>query len=1549
MATVEHTPADPSDGPGTSVRPPRKRRRRKRIWASVVVLCLVAAGVLTARSQQVRDAIVRRIRAEVSSRLGLDIQMHNVRFSWRRFAILADEVELRHPTEGLLARVDTLEIAPAFASFFRSNVVITRLVIDGGRLDLRFRGGRLVNGPTLRGPPPPRSARIELPFQDLAISDVHVHVEHDELGALDLPAVDLDVHNDRESHRILIGALSQRGEILRARCFSGALGRAELRGAVTVDGRTATIALARVEGQHIFARVRDVVVPLDLRGFAEANVELSGALATLTCPVPGGPPLHGDVSLSAHARVELRQIPQAHGPPRMDLASVALEGHMHGERISFDLPKPDRIFHFGGPDEIDVDFHADRNAVQVDRLHGRYAGGTVVSPGRHPERPLRVRFGPEHVSVEGYARVDGLNFTDLMRETTVTDFTKVLWTISADMELRGDLDRFASPHPDPRHPALAFDIDAETRDFAVLREFWNRPPQRPVIAISRGRVRGAMVIDADYIRFRDIRLDLAHSRADIALIQMHLAPDQRTPDFVLEGARAENLRLEDIGMIADIPIAGSVSFRVDARGPYIDPILIGDARLREFQFHGLPLGDFETTTPWRYRDLRVDYPALTGHAGHSTFAVRDGFLDFRRYSLHAGARVASDSLVLADLYHMLELEGDPVFEPFTGRTMPRCSGPRSTAVDSRHASHHTTCVDPSARIDDPRRPIVPTGTSTGHASATLDYWLGRPGDDRDGVLDVDIAGRDLALSAYGETVTHVDTHLGFRWLVRSRGYRGSRVNIEYARGQIGSGSVELSGQTDLGGVLHLVGRATNVDLAQLHGLDDTGVRGMFSGIATIDGMPDAMRIAANGSVRNLIAMQRSMGEVTLDVNSAPEGPHSNDPHARPPRNRWDVQLTGLGGVLAARGSLSVPWRAISWRDVDGVSHPDWERDWPHTVLRGRAELTRTLDLLPLLPNSTVATLGRGAIANVRGRVDVERAVLGDYRHAEARVVIDELTAGTTDLRFGVARGNTLAACLNDGIYWVEPAATRGPDACAVVPARMRSRGSLAASLPELAETEIVGPQGTRIRVSGGGAVSGRLELGLRGDIDLARMASLVPGITWARGVGHFQIGLGGDTTNPRLAGTLALDGAAVGASVLPDPVQDIHLLVRFNQQRVELERARAQFGASAIDMTGGYLAIRGREIEHVEVPITVRNLSIVPQSGVEVALDADTHLVWEPGDRTPLLRGDLTLLRVRYTRPINLIQDPSGDVRTSSSDSREEPYDPDRDHVQLDLRVHAREPARVSNNLLDAEVRLEENERPFRITGTDQRVGALGVLSVPRGRVFFRNNDFDVRRGRIEFTSADRIRPEFDVLAQTEIRRGSSLADAYRNQWRINLHAYGSPDRVQLDMTSDPQLAREDILLLLTFGMIRAELDQITATGNVGAAGQGLAVEALATATGLDRTVGRTLQTIQGGLPVQLVDEFRVGSAYSPTQGRTVPQVTVGRRLLNDRIRIGATVATTERREIRVTADARIDDAGRASVQLNYDNVNAQGSDAIGNIGVDLRYRLDFSGDGSGR
>jgi translocation and assembly module TamB len=382
----------------------------------------------------------------------------------------------------------------------------------------------------------------------------------------------------------------------------------------------------------------------------------------------------------------------------------------------------------------------------------------------------------------------------------------------------------------------------------------------------------------------------------------------------------------------------------------------------------------------------------------------------------------------------------------------------------------------------------------------------------------------------------------------------------------------------------------------------------------------------------------------------------------------------------------------------------------------------------------------------------------------------------------------------------------------------------------------------------------------------------------------------------------------------------------------------------------GSAPLRGFELGAARAVITARELNLPLGDGVKSVADADLVATWEPPNQSgsdralPRLAGDLTLRSFEYTRPVTMTADIASVVQRGKR-TVFEAYDPDDDFLEIDIRIRANRSLKLANDLIDAELSIEKEG--LTLGGTNQRFGLRGDIKIkPGGHIRLRRNEFEVRQGSVRFDDLTRIAPLVDVTAVTEYRRYSESVSSEKNaaassttssgsssgtsaqggHWRITMHAHGDADKLKIDLTSDPALAQDDIFLLLTVGLTRAELDQSQSAS----VGESVALEALGTLSGADRAV-------TDALPV--IDEFRFGSAYSSRTGRTEPTVTIGKRLA-ERIRANVTSGLAESREIRSNIEWRL--SNRVSLEGSYDNVNDISSSSLGNLGADVRWRLEF-------
>ncbi len=460
-------------------------------------------------------------------------------------------------------------------------------------------------------------------------------------------------------------------------------------------------------------------------------------------------------------------------------------------------------------------------------------------------------------------------------------------------------------------------------------------------------------------------------------------------------------------------------------------------------------------------------------------------------------------------------------------------------------------------------------------------------------------------------------------------------------------------------------------------------------------------------------------------------------------------------------------------------------------------------------------------------------------------------------------------------------------------------------------------------------------------LDMAMLVGVVPKVDRASGVMTGSVTVRGKASAPVVAGALHLKGAELAIRGLPSAITDLDLDVTADASELRIAKGTARFAGGDVRVTGS-VPITKDGLGRAKVELVARDVHISPADGVTTTFDTDleitSSLTGTGEDALPLVTGQVTVTSFEYTRPVNLDLNTLGGKSNKTGAAT---YDPSRDAMKLEIAVKSRVPLRLRNNLVEASLTIDTGV--VMVTGTNQLFGLRGGLKVqPGGRFHILANDFDVKQGQIRFDDPTRIVPNVDIVAVTEYRRYTDTTTAAAagagagpegiasqgagNVWRISLHAYGDVDDLHLDMTSDPPLSHEDIVLLLTIGMTGAEVAQVQA----GSLGTSAALEALATASGADRAVKSA---------VPLIDDFRFGSAYSSKTGRTEPQVIVGKHLADN---LRATVATSvgEDQELRATVEWRL--GQRVGILGSYDNINDVSSSTVGNIGVDLRWHIEF-------
>ena len=1064
-------------------------------------------------------------------------------------------------------------------------------------------------------------------------------------------------------------------------------------------------------------------------------------------------------------------------------------------------------------------------------------------------------------------RVDSknMNFEGLMRDLGVTDDTLIKWDFN-DLrvsKITGTI--------------LPLKIDAEvyadTRNFEVTDLSFRNPKRKRMIGVRSALVRGHIGVRPDSFDIYDTRTDFGNSSIFVRLVS--IAFEQAALKMSIP--KGAHLDLADVTPIVGIPVSGKAEIDVDMTGVPPAVVMTGNMKVQNFVFGGFPFGDI-TSARLRFVPLVLELFDVQAKKGKSDYSVPSGRLNFDGpASIVTDAHVKSANFDLRDFFHMWHFDTDPRFDDIAGQT----------ALD-----------------------------------ASVHYVLGGQ-EDRCGGGNLRVAGNAHfgALDLFDERYDSGNGEFDFRWSDRDATYQGVDLSVPSVTLRKGSGTLVGSFGLRQGAQVygHFVGSA--LPLSHLDALPILlrSAEGQLSAVAELGGTLDALTLDASGRISPLrvgrATLPASKFELRLVPVVRPQKVIGTTRCGKPigaPFDRADYDSDQNSGTFHASGALF--GGQIAFQDL--------------SVTRQRAKIVRG--------DIDFAGLDLGVLAELS-------ATLGESEKRLDGKLSGKLSLHEVNMKVPLQSRLELSLSdwnINRDGYHVELASGSHPI--------VFEDGRLA--LPGIGFTATT-PRGQRVTFDGQGSIynlatfpqiDGKLTLR---PMQLASLIGVIPRAERAEGTLSGQLEVKGPLFAPRLAGGFDLEQGELSIRGLPLPVSEIEVALRIAGNELKIEKASAKVGSGTLQVTGG-APLLGMSLGAARFAVTARELVLPINDGIRAVADADLNLTFKPAAsdderELPRVTGDVTLRSFDYTRPVVMTADISS-LAQRGKRTEVDTYDPADDMVQFEVRLRSQKAMKLQNNLIDAE--LDVADEGLLLAGSNGRFGLRGAVTLhPRGKIFLRRSEFEVTQGRVRFDDLTRIAPEVDVTAVTEYRRyqtnntasaqttaattgGSTAPTSQGGRWRIQLHAHGNADKLKVDLTSDPALAQDDIFLLLTVGLTRAELDQAQSAS----VGESVALEALGSLSGADRAVTDA---------VPLIDEFRFGSAYSSRTGRTEPTVTIGKRL-SKRIRANVTSGVADSREVRSNVEWQL--SPRVSIEGSYDNVNDISSSTLGNLGAYVRWRLEF-------
>ncbi|MGD0675929.1 MAG: translocation/assembly module TamB domain-containing protein [Polyangiaceae bacterium] len=1387
-------------------------------------------------------------------------------------------------------------IRPKLFALLAGKLAIGQIDIDQPHVRFVVRNGRLLNLtlPRSNGAGGP----VHAPFETFSVTDASVDGEVD--GArIEAQSLDLDASAEDDDRR-LGSSFEVAIRVGQAAVHRPRPGR---------DGSTAfdDDSLCKVEG-----RVRVEPRSVLIRRFeAVGTADLDAASgATPPCDVGLSDKRRVEISLG-HVRVKLENdgasMPTVDGHIRVR-APIGLveraaalpetDGWVGADvdvRYGVDTILPDlsgrleahdvRLGQYAFAEELHSAFSVHRNVLESPQTTIRLAGGLVTLSDTVID-PLAQGARLEHTRLDA-ANVD---FTALLRALGVHPHSWVGWDIR-EIHVPGLSGTFAPLKLDG-------ELSARTYSFGIYdRPAEDRARER-LFGFSEAQIGGHVAVRRDALKFMDLRATLPNSHIDGGFVSLGFDDVLRVdvPHF--------HANLDDISPLGTVPLHGAIDASAKVGGVFNRPTPEGDIQsasnlvVADVTFGDIASGHVKVDV----KKPEVELSGIRARRRSSAYEIPSARLAFggdRGFTVDAVG--SSEALGLRDLLSMFGLDEDPRFDGLDAAIGMRAGVHVAAGGPEDACGNGYIAVDATTQL----RKVGLFGESFARGSADLSLrWYDR----RRGIAGAELDVRSFVLDKV-EPPSENRTGAAGTVLGSATLRRGGALAANVSIGGVPLGRIDAFGRF----AKSVEGNLTGV--AQISGnLDDFTEDAGFVVKASLDASGTRLRnIALAGShldvqMTERMPMQtRSYGRTQC---GAPIGPPFDPQSYRQDTSvhgDWTVNGSLLGGTVGLDQIVLTRGRAPQ--------------------LTGRVSL-RGVDMGPLgrMTSSSggddrTTDHGPAIGGQLWGELFLDDVRLADLSHSRARLLLGPTVISRADQRLTLQPPSDPLVIADDALTI--------PPLHVTLSAADGFRGGF----------ELTGGA-TQLTRNADLSFAAHLE-----PVDLEILQRIAPKVERAAGRAEGTLTITGKASSPVIAGELHVTGDDLEIRGLPSAVTAVVIDVKANAREITAA-GTGMFAAGTIAFHAS-APIRGLDLGACESRVTVRGVRLTPEEGVSTALDADLDVTYDPKAprgttaALPHVVGEVTIDALSYTRPITF----NLDLASKAKRTEVATYDPALDFLVIDVRIVSRAPIDIKDNLI--EVQLGVDSGTLEVTGTNQRLGLRGVLRArPGGHFHFQSHDFEIQQGVIRFEDPTRIDPNVDITAVTEYRRyadtsagaaagtgtaaGTGAASAVSTRggslWRITMHAYGDADSVRIELTSEPALAQDDIVLLLYMGMTRAELDQLQATG----IGESVALNVVGAATGADRAVKQA---------IPLIDDFRFGSAYSTVTGKTEPQLTVGKRLTNN-LRASVTAGLSEDSEVRSDIEWRLNN--HLSLQGSYDNINDVSSSALGNIGVDLRWRLDF-------
>jgi autotransporter translocation and assembly factor TamB len=327
-----------------------------------------------------------------------------------------------------------------------------------------------------------------------------------------------------------------------------------------------------------------------------------------------------------------------------------------------------------------------------------------------------------------------------------------------------------------------------------------------------------------------------------------------------------------------------------------------------------------------------------------------------------------------------------------------------------------------------------------------------------------------------------------------------------------------------------------------------------------------------------------------------------------------------------------------------------------------------------------------------------------------------------------------------------------------------------------------------LRLKGDVDFDKHLNIAIDGRIPLAAAGAFSQELADAAGMVALDGNISGDMNAPLIDARIELTDVAMAVPGLVQKLHDLNGRIFLTADTIRIEAMKGFLDTGSFSLAGS-VDYDNFKPTRMNLSVNTRALPLEVPDTLTVLINSDITL--SGSDRSATARGDIVVLEGLYYKDvkINLLELATGRQRAVPPAHRplSIPY---YDMVGLDIAIRHRQAFAVENNLAQLNITPD-----LKVGGTLANPILSGRAQVRDGSVTFQKKTFDVQKGVIDFVNPYKTEAEIDIVSKAVIR-----------SWTISLAIKGTPDNLNLQLSSVPSETDSDILSIVLFGRTAKEL-----------------------------------------------------------------------------------------------------------------------------------------------